>query len=110
MQGGTPEDANLPCDRARDPRGVLAVVSPRHAWTRVFLFAAFRRGFCVNELIPLAARRLREPGEVDVGELLANASVRGTDDALALHTQETWLFRVSNSVSQGPAREGDERL
>jgi hypothetical protein len=61
-------------------------------------------------LIPLAARRIREPGEADVGELLANASVRGNADALALRTQETWLFRVSNSVLQGPAREGDEQL
>jgi hypothetical protein len=89
---------------------LLAVVSPGHAWTRVFLFAAFRRGFCVNELIPLGARSIREQGEAEVGELLANASVRGNDNALALHTQETWPHRVSNSVLRGTAREGDERL
>jgi hypothetical protein len=43
-------------------------------------------------------------------ELLANATLSLKDNALALYMQETTLYRISNSVLRGTAREGDERL
>jgi hypothetical protein len=115
-------------DRARDPEGLLAdypltVDTFRPVPDEVpLLIAAFRRVFLINQLTPLAARGVREQGEAagepEVGvrlaeRLLAGAASGGEilrDNALALYTRETWLYRDANRLLRGTGSPGDARL